>query len=170
MNVNNKDIGMSSFLSSNYNTFKTLSEVFKLKYYLLFLVLVSLLLAFSYKYIIHEKEYNISTDIHMNPDLPKALSVGNILYFSEYIVASLNADPGNILRNTKSSDHLTNEFTELSKRFDNTESFFDNYISTIRDKENITESIEEFFHNELLDIESETEQVKHNFIKDKIVK
>tara|TARA_Y100001970_G_C14248739_1_gene870199 strand:- start:317 stop:1564 length:1248 start_codon:yes stop_codon:yes gene_type:complete len=168
MNVNNKDSGVSSFLASNHKTIEIINEFLKLKYYLIFFLFVSLLSAFSYKYIIHEKEYLVSTDIHINPNLPKRLSVGDILYFSEYIVESLNLDPNNTLKNTKSKNYLTDEFGELSNRFLNTDSVFDKYISIIKDKENISESVEEFFHNELLDMESNTEQVKIDFIKDKI--
>ena len=56
------------------------------------------------------------------------------------------------MKQTQSTDYLTNEIRSLNNRFENIDSFFDIYISNIRDKKNISESVEEFFQNELTEI------------------
>ena len=170
MDFNKKDGTASKFLVSNINTVKVINEFLKFRYLLIFILLITSISAFSYKYYIHEKEYIISTDIHINPNLPKALYIGDILYFSEYIVAALLAEPENILKQTQSTNYLTDEIRKLSNRFENIDSFFDKYISIIRDKENLSDSIEQFFQNELAKNNNVNDNLHSDFIKDKIAR
>ena len=170
MDFNKKDGTASKFLVSNINTVKVINEFLKFRYLLIFILLITSISTFSYKYYIHEKEYIISTDIHINPNLPKALYIGDILYFSEYIVAALLAEPENILKQTQSTNYLTDEIRKLSNRFENIDSFFDKYISIIRDKENLSDSIEQFFQNELAKNNNVNDSFHSDFIKDKIAR
>ena len=170
MNSNIKGGAVYNFLESNVSTINVINEFLKFRYFLVFILFFSLLSTFGYKYFIHENEYTVTTDININPNLPKTLYIGDLLYFSEYVIASINEDSNAILKQTQSTDYLTEEIRSLSNRFENIDSFFDIYISNIRDKKNISESVEEFFQNELTELANKNENSKMNFVQDKIAK
>lgn len=134
MNSNIKGGAVYNFLESNVSTINVINEFLKFRYFLVFILFFSLLSTFGYKYFIHENEYTVTTDININPNLPKTLYIGDLLYFSEYVIASINEDSNAILKQTQSTDYLTNEIRSLNNRFENIDSFFDIYISNIRDK------------------------------------
>ena len=170
MNSNIKGGAVYNLLESNVSTINVINEFLKFRYFLVFILFFSLLLTFGYKYFIHENEYTVTTDININPNLPKTLYIGDLLYFSEYVIASMNEDSNTILKQTQSTDYLTDEIRSLNNRFENLDNFFDIYISNIRDKKNISESVEEFFQNELTELANINEGLKKNFIQDKIAK
>ncbi len=124
------------------------NEFFKLKYYFIFILILICLIMFGYKYYIHNDENEISIEIQLNPNLTQEFSYHEDFYFAASILENVN-QINKSSKETLSSILLQDFKSMTNEKFLDSDTMFDYYLTNLKDKENIINSINTFFKDEL---------------------